>query len=112
MGSFGEIAGLGIRELLGEEGLELVAEEVSMEELMRRLKTARADVVLLDLDRRGVTDSAREVATEFPGVTVIACSSEESRMWILPAHGEAPEERPLSAEGLVSVVRASEQPGR
>jgi AmiR/NasT family two-component response regulator len=107
MGSFGAVAGLGIKKLLGEEGVELVAEERSEQDLVERLRGSRADVVLLDLDRRGVTETARDVASEFPGVTVVACSSDESRMWILRPHGAEEEERRLTAEELIRVVSSS-----
>ena len=78
IGDFGAIARLGLREFLDEEGFEVVAE-------------FRPDVVVLDLDTDGEDDVAGQIATNFPAVKVIACSSEEPRMRIYPPfhHGES-----------------------
>jgi DNA-binding NarL/FixJ family response regulator len=107
MGDFGEVAGLGIRELLSEEGLVLSTQNGSHERLLSRMRDERPDVLLLDLDRERVGTAARAVAEEFPAVTVIACSSEDARMVVFPAHGGAPEEQRLTPERLVNAVRSA-----
>lgn len=91
IGDFGAIARLGLREFLDEEGIDVVAEEVAPAEIVERLTEVRPDVVVVDLDTDGGLDAATRIASSFPSVKVIACSSEEPTMRIFPPfhHGES-----------------------
>jgi two-component system, response regulator PdtaR len=91
IGDFGAIARLGLREFLDEEGFEVVAEERVPGEIVERLTEFRPDVVVIDLDTDGGLDVAFRIASTFPAVKVIACSSEEPTMRVYPPfhHGES-----------------------
>jgi DNA-binding NarL/FixJ family response regulator len=73
-----------LREFLDEEGFEIVAEEQGPGEILERLTEFRPDVVVLDLDTDGELEVAGQIASNFPAVKVIACSSEEPTMRIYP----------------------------
>jgi len=90
IGDFGAIARMGLREFLDEEGFEIVAEEDVPGEILERLTEFRPDVVVLDLDTDGELEIAGMIASNFPAVKVIACSSEEPTMRVYPPfhHGE------------------------
>lgn len=91
IGGFGAIARLGLREVLDEEGFDVVAEEGTRDELLDLLTALRPDVVLLDLDTESSVEFAGRICTDFPAVKVIACSPEESTMRVFPPfhHGES-----------------------
>jgi DNA-binding NarL/FixJ family response regulator len=91
IGDFGSIARLGLRELLDEQGFELVAEEEAAENLMDRFTEARPEVVVLNLDQERDLEIAARIAADFPAVKVIACSSKEPTMRVYPPfhHGES-----------------------
>jgi DNA-binding NarL/FixJ family response regulator len=106
IGDFGAIARLGLRELLDEQGFELVAEEEAAENLMDRLTEARPEVVVLNLDEAEDLVTAARIAAHFPAVKVIACSSTEPTMRIYPPfhHGESYVSE-LSRDLLAEAVR-------
>jgi DNA-binding NarL/FixJ family response regulator len=91
IGDFGAIARLGLREFLDEQGFEVVAEDRVPAEIMERLTEFRPDVVVLDLDTDGEIEVASLIASNYPAVKVIACSSEEPTMRVFPPfhHGES-----------------------
>ena len=91
IGDFGAIARLGLREFLDEEGFDVVAEKEAAESIMERLTKARPDVVVLDLDDVVGIEMARRIASHFPAMKVIACSSNEPTMRVFPPfhHGES-----------------------
>lgn len=67
IGDFGAIVRLGLRDILDEEGMTLVAEDDTGRELMGRFLESRPDVVVVDLDQAGLR-SAREIVTSYPAV--------------------------------------------
>jgi len=91
IGDFGAIARLGLREFLDEEGFEIVAEETVPGGILDLLTEVRPDVVVIDLDTDGGLEVASRIATGFPAVKVIACSSESPTMRVFPPfhHGES-----------------------
>lgn len=91
IGGFGAIARLGLREVLDEEGFDVVAEQGAPGELLDLLTRVRPDVVLLDLDTESSMEFAGRISTDFPAVKIIACSAEESTMRVFPPfhHGES-----------------------
>ena len=84
IGAFGEIPGLALRELLRDEGLELVAETEAGASLVPRVTEARPDVVVLDLDDGGATDVASLISRQFPAIKVVAFSSEQPVLRVFP----------------------------
>jgi DNA-binding NarL/FixJ family response regulator len=84
IGNFGAIARLGLREFLDEQGFEVVAEDTVTARIVDRLTEFRPDVVVLDLDTADGETTAARIASDFPAVKVIACSSEEPTMRIYP----------------------------
>jgi DNA-binding NarL/FixJ family response regulator len=91
IGGFGAIARLGLREVLAEEGFDVVAEQRPPDELLELLTSVRPDVVLLDLDTESSVEFAGRIAVDYPAVKVIACSPEDSTMRVFPPfhHGES-----------------------
>lgn len=105
IGEFGAIERLGIKELLDQEGCEVVAEEPTSDGLIERVLSALPDVVLIDLDGNGGAEIVEALTKRFPAVKVIACSSERPVMKVFPPfhHGESYSTR-LSPPQLVAAV--------
>jgi len=101
IGQFGTVARLGLRELLDGQGIEVVAEAESADEILSCVSEVRPDVVVLDLDAEEALSTAEEITSEFPAIRVIACSCEEPVMRVFPPfhHGESYASK-LSAELL------------
>ena len=91
IGGFGAIARLGLREVLDEEGFDVVAEQGPPDELLELVTSVRPDVVLLDLDTERSMEFAGRISIDFPAVKLIACSPEDSTMRVFPPfhHGES-----------------------
>ncbi|MDQ3986710.1 MAG: response regulator [Actinomycetota bacterium] len=106
LGDFGAIARLGLREFLEEDGVDIVAEDSKSENVLQRLNEARPDVVVVDLDDEGGLEVASRIASAYPAVKVIACSSEKPMMVVFPAfhHGEF-FDSDLSPELLMEAIR-------
>jgi DNA-binding NarL/FixJ family response regulator len=94
MGDFGAVAGLGLRDILAGEGLEVVGHarrHAVGAGIVPLLSEVRPDVVVLDLDDDGSLEVAMQITSEFPAIKVVACSSEEPVMQVFPPfhHGES-----------------------
>ncbi len=109
IGEFGAIARLGLREFLDDEGFDVVAEEGAGEisGIIERLTVTRPDVVVVDLDDEAGLDVAERIASSFPAMKVIACSSKEPTMRVFPPfhHGESYSSQ-LSRSLLAEAVRS------
>jgi DNA-binding NarL/FixJ family response regulator len=84
IGDFGGIANLGLEESLAEAGFDVVAERITNQNMIRRITEVRPDVVLIDLDSGGGLEAADEIASHFPTMKVIACSSHQPTMQVFP----------------------------
>lgn len=84
--NFGVIARRGLLGFLDDAGVDVMTES-SEERAATRLREARADVVLLNLDSEGAAKRARALADTFPELKVIACSAERPTMLVLPPNG-------------------------
>ena len=82
IGDFGSVLRLGLKELLDEEGFDVVAESTVSLGTLDRLVQSLPDIVVLELEA-GVGLATR-IARDYPAVKVIACSSVEPRMRIFP----------------------------
>ena len=105
IGDFAGVVGMGLRELLVEEGLEVFAAGETRPEILPRLSEVQPDVVLLDLDTEEALELATRISVAFPAMKVIACSSDEPIMRVFPPfhYGEsyvAPFTRSLFAAAL------------
>ena len=91
IGDFGVVARMGLRELLAEEGLEVLGAAETRREIIPRLGEVRPDVVLLDLDAEDAPELAARISAAFPATTVIACSCDEPIMRVFPTfhYGES-----------------------
>jgi DNA-binding NarL/FixJ family response regulator len=94
MGDFGPVAGLGLRDILAGEGLDVVGHARSAPVcagIVPLLSEVRPDVVVLDLDDQSSLEVAIQITSEFPAIKVVACSSEEPVMQVFPPfhHGES-----------------------
>lgn len=105
IGAFGMIAGLGLRELLHEGGLEVVGISPDGPTLFPRLSETRPDAVVLDLDGDDTDALATRIASTFPAIKVIACSAAQPVMRVFPPfhHGES-YVSPLSTALLVTAL--------
>ena len=101
--NFGVIARRGLLGFLDDAGVDVVTES-SEEQVATRLREARADVVLLNLDAAGATKRARALAASFPELKVIACSAESPRMLVLPPNGGGPYMSTLTSARLEAEV--------
>jgi CheY-like chemotaxis protein len=97
VGPFGALVRAGLDDLLRGARLEVVHADAG--DLWDRLLADLPDVVLLDLDAPGARETARRISTDFPALTVVACSSIDPTMRIYPRfhHGES-YTSPLGAE--------------
>lgn len=91
MGDFGAIVRLGFREIFDGQEVGLVTRQTPTRELVDRLVEEPPDVVMLDLDAEGTDLLAMRIASDYPAVKVIACSSAQPTMRIFPPfhHGES-----------------------
>jgi DNA-binding NarL/FixJ family response regulator len=89
VGPFGALVRAGLDDLLRHPRLQVV--HAGAEELHARLVAELPDVVLLDLDAPGTCETAHRLATDYPALTVVACSSVDPTMRIYPRfhHGES-----------------------
>ena len=105
VGGFGPIARLGLRAILDQAAVEVVA-ECRPGRVMTLLAATSPDVVVLDLDAAGTDQLARTVAARDPAVTVIACSVNRSLMRVYPRTASGHVYcRGLSAAVLAEAVR-------
>jgi CheY-like chemotaxis protein len=106
VGEFGEVFRRGLRDVFAG-GAELVAEETPAENVLALLLRTQPDVVVLDLDRDGVEDLVSRIATQYPAVKVIACSSTRPSMRVFPPfhHGQSYEDR-LDPAILSAAIRS------
>lgn len=106
LGDFSAIVRLGLRDIFTDDGRNLVAEETQNDGILDRLLTVLPDVVVLDLDSNAGDGLARQIATDYPAVKVVACSSERPQMRVFPPfhHGES-YVLELNPTSLVEVVR-------
>ncbi|MGH9000679.1 MAG: hypothetical protein ACRDY7_14970 [Acidimicrobiia bacterium] len=91
IGNLGTIAALGLREVLTEERLDVVAQAGTGTEILLWVSEVRPDVVVLDLDEEFTPELAGVITSEFPAIKVVACSFEEPVMQVFPPfhHGES-----------------------
>jgi DNA-binding NarL/FixJ family response regulator len=105
VGDFAALHRLGIEVTLRVDGIELM--DSGGADLLDRLCQALPDVVVLDLDRRTTGDLVRVIVHRFPGVKVVACSSNQPVMRVYPPlhYGEF-YESDLDPALLTSAVQA------
>lgn len=105
IGDVGAIVRLGLRQLLADEGNNVVLESSGAEAVLDMVVEALPDFVLVDLDEDGHADLASQLAVGFPSLTVIACSTLEPTMRIFPPfhYGEFYESA-LDAAHLAAVL--------
>ena len=84
IGDFGVVLGMGLRKILGDEGLEVVEAVETQREIFPRLSEVQPDVVLLDFDTEDAPELAARISGAFPAMKVIACSSNEPIMRVFP----------------------------
>ncbi|MBX9243969.1 hypothetical protein ICW40_04000 [Actinotalea ferrariae] len=86
---FDGLARAGLEEIVSAGHLELLA--VDGADVVDRLVATLPDVVVLDLDLASCDDLARRITTEFPALTVVACSARRPTMRVYPRfrHGES-----------------------
>jgi len=104
IGDFGSVLRLGLKDLLDEEGLDVVAESSVSLGTLDRLIESLPDIVVVDLDAGG--ELAARIAHDFPAVKVIACSSVEPLMRVFPPfHRGESYVSELDPESFVAAIR-------
>jgi DNA-binding NarL/FixJ family response regulator len=105
VGGFGPIARLGLRAILDQPAVGIVA-ECERHSVMKQLAATSSNVVVLDLDTPGTDGLARLVVARHPAVTVIACSVDRSLMRVYPRFGNGRScGRELTAAALADAAR-------
>lgn len=89
LGDFTALQRIGLEDLLGQVGVELV--QASNDVVMDRLLDVLPDVVVVDSDADDTDALVEHITHEFPVITVIACSSSTPVMRVFPSlhHGES-----------------------
>lgn len=104
IGAFESVLRLGLKESLIEEGVDVVAESSLSTDTLDRLIETLPDVVVVDLATG--EQLARKIATEYPAIKVIACSSGEPKMRVFPRfHRGESYTTELSPAALVAAVK-------
>ena len=100
---FETIVGLGIREVLSDEGCEIIARRGSLTRDV--IHEVRPDALVIDMDDLDEVARPGGLINEFPGIPLVACSSSDTRMRVFPAYrfGES-YDAPLSSELLIRAV--------
>jgi AmiR/NasT family two-component response regulator len=82
MGEFNALHRVGLESMLRVDGIELV--HATAADVMTRLVEVLPDVIVLDLDQRDTPALVALIVHRFPGVKVLACSSEQPMMRVYP----------------------------
>jgi DNA-binding NarL/FixJ family response regulator len=103
IGDFGAIPSLGLQQLFGEVGFDVVVKR--SDELIREIAELMPDGVILNLDAEDGRQVAQRVAASFPAATVILCSPDQLVMRVYPRfhHGESYQSH-LTPDLLVKAV--------
>jgi DNA-binding NarL/FixJ family response regulator len=108
LGQFGGIFRVGLADLLRESGCDVLPDSPGPLALIDRVVSEAPAVVVIDLDGHDSEETARLLATRFPAMTVIACSSLETTMRIYPPfHGGESYLSKLSPDLLVRASTGS-----
>jgi DNA-binding NarL/FixJ family response regulator len=108
IGDLGAIVRLGLEDCLIEEGFEVTASQPSEGGMLSRVAASDPDAVVIDLDAMDVLQVAVQIQSEYPAVTVIACSSVTSTMRVFPAdRGGEWYEADLSSGALAAAVQGT-----
>lgn len=79
---FDSIMGLGFRELLEGQGVEVI--ESNPGDILEELSARLPDVIVLDLDADGAADKAERICRFHPTIQVVGCSGTGTRMRVFP----------------------------
>lgn len=79
---FDSIMGLGLRELLEGDGVEVLDQESGP--VLDRLSSRLPDVVVIDLDAEDAAVQAEMICRRYPTIQVIGCSATGTRMRVFP----------------------------
>lgn len=105
MGDFGALARAGFEDLLSKQPVELLAADEG--DLLNGLLATSPDVVVLDLDLEHSDELAYQIATDYPAVRVIACSTRHPTIRVYPAfHRGECYERELDADQFTAAIMA------
>jgi hypothetical protein len=109
IGGFGAIVAVGLRDLLEERGCEVVSERATSG-LVDHLVDGSLEAVVLELDRGG-DEIAEAMSSMFPGVKVVAFSSERPVMRIFRScHCGDPRGGPLTVDRLFAAISPTGNP--
>lgn len=107
LGHFGAVVKLGLEDLFAVEDMEVVTAPHTVSAMLEAVADGAPDVVLLDLDSRGVQRVVGKIARKFPEVKIVACSSTEPSMRVYPAYRQDQSyESALSPEALVEALKS------
>lgn len=104
VGNFGPIARAGLRDFLAEHGLLPLGGDRGTVDVFAQVAELYPDAVVIDLDSGDAAATGDAIAGRYPGVTVVACSSERPVMRIRHAWGGQPYDAILSGPALAEAA--------
>jgi DNA-binding NarL/FixJ family response regulator len=90
LGDLAPIMALGLRTVLEEDGIEVIAQESERGRIVRRAQRLRPDVVVLDFDHDGARALAAEIRQVAPHTKVILWTRDETVMGVVESVSDAP----------------------
>jgi DNA-binding NarL/FixJ family response regulator len=86
MGNFGPLVRAGLDDILRGRDVQVLHGQDRT--LLDEVAVQMPDVVVIDLDRVEATTLATHIATGYPSLTVVACSTERPMMQVFPPFGD------------------------
>lgn len=104
MGEFNALARVGFADMFRDVPVDVLP---SGGDVLEQLGKTVADVVVIDLDLEDVDDLAHRIATSYPAVHVVACSTRHPTMRVYPAfHRGEWYDTELDAEHFTAAIKA------
>jgi len=90
LGDLAPIMALGLRAVLEEDGIEVIAQESKRDRIVSRAERLRPDVVVLDFDHEGAQALAAEIRQVMPHTKVILWTRDETVMGVVESVSDTP----------------------
>jgi DNA-binding NarL/FixJ family response regulator len=90
LGDLAPIMALGLRAVLEEDGIEVIAQESKRDRIVSRAERLRPDVVVLDFDHEGAQALAAEIRQVTPHTKVILWARDETVMGVVESVSDTP----------------------
>ena len=111
IGNLAPITVIGLQEVLADEGVDVIGQQHTPDDILTEAERLQPDVVLLDLDRDGARSLGEQVQHVAPRTKVILWAQDETVMEVLDPAGDGPR-LVVFPGGLHSELRNSRPAGR